>query len=217
MDELSFNLYENQIFALLGHNGAGKTTTINMLTGLFPPDTDSGDSTIYGAGVLNNMGDVRKTLGVCPQHDVLFDQLTCKEHIVFFSLLKGNTKIWTHAANEAKQLLDHFHLHERSNYVGSELSGGMKRKLSTAIAICGGSKFIVLDEPTAGMDPLARRELWDLLKVSAFLPFYLSTSLPLCLSPCLPLSPLVAGWSLPFLSHYTLHTLAACICRHSLL
>ena len=161
---ISFDLYDGQIFSLLGHNGAGKTTTINMLTGLFAADSNSGATTIYGADISNDMTEARKNLGICPQHDVLFEQLTCREHIVFFSLLKGSTELWDEAGAESDELLEHFHLHERAFYVGSELSGGMKRKLSSAIALCGGSKFVILDEPTAGMDPLARRELWDLLK-----------------------------------------------------
>ena len=103
------------------------------------------------------MAQARKNLGICPQHDVLFQSLTCREHILFFALLKGSTTIWVKAAEEADELLEQFHLQERAFYVGSELSGGMKRKLSTAIAMCGGSKFVILDEPTAGMDPLARR------------------------------------------------------------
>lgn len=70
---------------------------------------------------------------------------------------------YVHAEEEAKSLIALFHLEKRMMHLGSELSGGQQRKLSVAIAVCGGSKFIVLDEPTAGMDPLARRELWDLL------------------------------------------------------
>ena len=182
VDELSFDMHEGQIFSLLGHNGAGKTTTINMLTGLFPPDSGSGGgrgggsarvrnsagsnykTTIYGSDIVADMPGARRKLGVCPQHDVLFDRLTAREHVAFFALLKGGAPSWAAANAEADDLLAHFHLQERAQHCGSELSGGMKRKLSTAVALCGGSKFVVLDEPTAGMDPLARRELWDLLK-----------------------------------------------------
>jgi ABC-type multidrug transport system ATPase subunit len=107
------------------------------------------------------MDQIRYSLGVCPQHDVLFDNLTVREHILFFAQLKGTS---FEAANEdATKLTTLFHLEERLDHLGGELSGGQRRKLSVAIAVCGGSKFIVLDEPTAGMDPLARRELWDLL------------------------------------------------------
>lgn len=160
---LSFKMYENQIFALLGHNGAGKTTTINMLTGALAPDTctQGTGASIYGHSIHDSMDKVHKLLGVCPQHDVLFENLTVLDHIIFFSMLKGST--YEAAAAEATEYATTFHFEKRLRHTGSELSGGQKRKLSVAIAICGGSKFVVLDEPTAGMDPLARRELWDLL------------------------------------------------------
>ena len=146
----------------MGHNGAGKTTTINMLTGLLAPDYFSdGDASIYGYSIHEDMEMVRRTMGVCPQHDVLFEQLTVKEHILLFSQLKGNAH--QDAEDEVMGLAKQFHLETRLDHTGSALSVGQKRKLSVAIALCGGSKFIVLDEPTAGMDPLARRELWDLL------------------------------------------------------
>jgi ATP-binding cassette subfamily A (ABC1) protein 3 len=163
VNNLSFKMYENQIFALLGHNGAGKTTTISMLTGLFSPDYATKDSGafVYGHSIADEMDSVRHSLGICPQHDVLFENLTVREHILFFAQLKGYS---LEAANEeSTNLTNFFHLESRLDHTGTELSGGQKRKLSVAIALCGGSKFVVLDEPTAGMDPLARRELWDLL------------------------------------------------------
>jgi ABC-type multidrug transport system ATPase subunit len=163
VNDLSFKMYENQIFALLGHNGAGKTTTINVLTGSLPCDYNGRDSGafIHGHSIHSGMDEIRKSMGVCPQHDVLFDNLSVFETIVFFSQLKGFER--AEAVAEATHLCRLFHLERRMNHTGSELSGGQKRKLSVAIAICGGSRFVILDEPTAGMDPLARRELWDLL------------------------------------------------------
>ena len=158
---LTFDMYPDQITSLLGHNGAGKTTTINMLTGLLPPDASSGDAMIYGSSVLENMDNIRNFLGVCPQHDVLFENLTVEEHILFFSQLKGYTL--QQAQEEVDEMVPKFHLEQRMHHFSHELSGGQRRKLSVAVAVSGGSKFIVLDEPTAGMDPLARRELWDLL------------------------------------------------------
>jgi ATP-binding cassette subfamily A (ABC1) protein 3 len=77
------------------------------------------------------------------QHDVLFDNLTTREHVTFFSLLKGGSLTWESAEAEADELLEHFHMGERKNHIGSELSGGMKRKVSTAVALCGGSKVRV--------------------------------------------------------------------------
>jgi ATP-binding cassette subfamily A (ABC1) protein 3 len=163
VNNLSLKMFENEIFALLGHNGAGKTTAVSILTGLISPDNgpNGGDAIIYGMSILSDMERIRYTLGVCPQHDVLFESLTVQESILFFSQLKGFT--YEEALEESRHLCSLFHLSERMDHLGAELSGGQKRKLSVAIAVCGGSKFIVLDEPTAGMDPLARRELWDLL------------------------------------------------------
>ena len=164
VNDLSFNLYEGQCFALLGHNGAGKTTAMNMLTGVLRPDPSSGHSTVYGHSIQNELAATRRSLGICPQQDILFDQLTTREHILFFSLMKNWAQTFSSAEEEADELLKEFKLDDRASHRGAELSGGMRRKLSTSIAVCGGSKFLLLDEPTAGMDPLARREFWDLLK-----------------------------------------------------
>ena len=159
VDNVSFEMYQDQIYCLLGHNGAGKTTTISILTGSLSPTSVEGFH-VYGHG-LDDLTGIRSSLGVCPQHDVLFENLSVAEHIVFFSRLKGYT--WQAAAQEADYFLRLFHLGKRARHKGAELSGGQRRKLSVAIAVCGGSKLVCLDEPSAGMDPLARRELWDLL------------------------------------------------------
>ena len=90
VSQLTFDMYENQIFSLLGHNGAGKTTTINMLTGLLRPD-EAGSTCIYGYDIASDMNSIRRSMGVCPQHDVLFDNLNVKQHLMFFSQLKGHT------------------------------------------------------------------------------------------------------------------------------
>ena len=86
VDELSLNIFKGQITALLGHNGAGKTTTISMLTGLYPPS--SGSAHINGKSIITDMDAIRESLGLCPQHNVLFDRLTVKEHLDFFISLK---------------------------------------------------------------------------------------------------------------------------------
>lgn len=143
VNNLSLNMYPNQIFVLLGHNGAGKTTTINMLTGLNPPDYSvSCGAFIYGNSISTEMNSVRRSMGVCPQHDVLFENLTVQEHILFFAQLKGVP--YAVAEKEAQEFTTLFHLEKRRTHLGSELSGGQKRKLSVAIAVCGGSKFVVL-------------------------------------------------------------------------
>ncbi|CAH3155544.1 unnamed protein product [Porites evermanni] len=159
VDDLSLNIFKGQITALLGHNGAGKTTTISMLTGLFPPTTGSAD--VNGMSITSDMDAIRESLGLCPQHNVLFDRLTVKEHLDFFISLKG--KFGVEAVNEVNEMIGDIQLVDKSNTVSSKLSGGMKRKLSCAIALIGGSEIVFLDEPTSGMDPYARRGTWDLL------------------------------------------------------
>lgn len=94
------------------------------------------------------MEQIRYSLGICPQHDVLFETLTVREHILFFAQLKGFS--YEDASEEVDRLMEFFHMENRLDHMGTELSGGQKRMLSIAIAICGGSRFIIFDEPTAG-------------------------------------------------------------------
>ena len=153
-------MYNGQIFALLGHNGAGKSTTISMLTGLLSKST--GQARIFEDDLFKQMDQVRTYLGVCPQHDVLFDMLTPEEHLDIFYDFKGGDP-----ADKNEQIngliVDVGVAPDRKKNAGS-LSGGNRRKLSVAIALCGNSRLVLLDEPTAGMDLSARRALWDMLK-----------------------------------------------------
>ncbi|XP_053608125.1 phospholipid-transporting ATPase ABCA1 isoform X2 [Plodia interpunctella] len=159
VDNLNLRMYENEITVLLGHNGAGKTTTISMLTGMVPPT--SGTAVINGYDIVTETHLARESLGICPQHNVLFPDLTVAEHIIFYSRLKGVPK------SRIKQEVDHFvkllELEEKRNVLSKRLSGGQKRRLSVGAAMCGSSRVVLLDEPTSGLDPAARRALWDLL------------------------------------------------------
>ncbi|KAJ9441057.1 ABC transporter A family member 1 [Diplonema papillatum] len=159
-DNVSLSLYEGQILALLGHNGAGKTTLINMLTGMLP--LTSGDATVYGHSIVSDMAKVRTSVGLCPQHNILWDNMTCFEHMMYYAALKGVASERRKAA--AMDMLDGVGLDDKHHVYSASLSGGMKRKLSVAISLIGDSKFVILDEPTAGMDVQARRAIWDLLK-----------------------------------------------------
>ncbi|XP_052859969.1 phospholipid-transporting ATPase ABCA3-like [Anopheles cruzii] len=156
---LDLNMYEDQITVLLGHNGAGKTTTMSMLTGMFSPS--SGTALVNGFDIRNNIDAVRGSLGLCPQHNVLFNEMTVAEHIEFFARLKGVPR--SKIKDEIRHYVQLLELEDKLNKQSQTLSGGMKRKLSVGIALCGGSKVVLCDEPTSGMDPSARRALWDLL------------------------------------------------------
>ncbi|XP_058851719.1 phospholipid-transporting ATPase ABCA3-like isoform X1 [Acipenser ruthenus] len=158
--DLTLNMYEGQITVLLGHNGAGKSTTLSMLTGLFPPT--SGRAYINGYDICQDMALIRHSLGLCPQHDVLFHNLTVQEHLQFFAQLKGYSREKT--PDEVERILKILSLEDKRQSLSKTLSGGMKRKLSIGIALIGDSKVVMLDEPTSGMDPAARRATWDLLQ-----------------------------------------------------
>ncbi|CAH1795729.1 unnamed protein product [Owenia fusiformis] len=162
VDGINMALYEGQITALLGHNGAGKTTLINMLTGLNPPT--SGSATLYGLDVsdTNDMDQIRTMTGVCPQHNILFDKLSCVEHLVVFRSLRGIPE--DQIEKQIENVLGDVDLSDQADTLAENLSGGQKRKLCVAIALIGSPKIIFLDEPTAGMDPYSRRHLWSLLK-----------------------------------------------------
>ncbi|XP_072549037.1 phospholipid-transporting ATPase ABCA3 isoform X1 [Salminus brasiliensis] len=158
--DLTVNMFEGQITVLLGHNGAGKTTTLSMLTGLFPPS--SGRAYINGYDICQDMALIRRSLGLCPQHDVLFDNLTVREHLLFYTQLKGFPR--KKIPDEVDRIIGILNLEDKRNAQSKTLSGGMKRKLSIGIALIGDSKVVMLDEPTSGMDPSARRATWDLLQ-----------------------------------------------------
>ncbi|KAJ3635397.1 hypothetical protein MTP99_008310 [Tenebrio molitor] len=157
---LNLDMYEGHITVLLGHNGAGKTTTMSMITGMFPPS--KGTAVVNGYDIRTSIQNVRDSMGLCLQHNVLFDGLTVAEHLYFFGKLKGlkNEEVKKEIDNYIKLL----ELQSKRNAKSSTLSGGMKRKLSVGIALCGKSKIVLLDEPTAGMDPSARRAIWNLLQ-----------------------------------------------------
>ena len=162
VDHINLNFYKDEIFALLGHNGAGKTTLISMLTGLY--EATEGNAYYEGEDILigENMDKFRLKLGICPQHDILFEDLTIKEHLDMFSIFKGVPSELIE--NEINKTLNDFQLSEIQDLTVDALSAGKKRQLSIALALIGGSKVIFLDEPSSGMDITARRNLWEILK-----------------------------------------------------
>ncbi|CAH1794818.1 unnamed protein product [Owenia fusiformis] len=157
---MTLDMFEGQITALLGHNGAGKTTTMSMLTGFIP--VTSGMANVSDYDITTNIDGVRSSLGICPQHDVLFDTLTVDEHLRFFAKLKGCKA--SALDQEVNTMIQSIGLTSKQHELAKTLSGGQKRKLSMGIALIAGSKVVILDEPTSGMDPDARRHAWDILQ-----------------------------------------------------
>ena len=161
VDSLNLSMFSGQITALLGHNGAGKTTTIAMLTGLIP--ADKGTATIEGLDLNEDMHLIRTKLGVCPQHDILFPDLTVREHLIMFAAFKGlNSKELID--EDVDRYINAVGLTEKRDEFSKNLSGGQKRKLSVAIAFIGHSRIVFLDEPTSGMDPYSRRFTWNIIR-----------------------------------------------------
>ena len=159
INKLSFCLNYGDCFALLGLNGAGKTTTFKCLTSeIFP---SNGKIYINNQELQNNFDSVRKLIGYCPQFDAIFDYLTVQENLAFYANIKG---IPDHLKLPIiKSLLEEMHLMEYKNKISGNLSGGNKRKLSVAIAMIGNPPIILLDEPSTGVDPEARRFMWSVI------------------------------------------------------
>nr|XP_012645592.1 ATP-binding cassette sub-family A member 3-like isoform X2 [Microcebus murinus] len=160
LKDLSLNLYKGQITVLLGHNGAGKSTAISILSGLYPPT--SGKAYVNGKDISKQMVQIRRSLGICPQQDLLFSYLTVAEHLHFYGVIKGAHR--KTRRKETYSMLSAFNMLEKQNALSKALSGGMKRKLSIIISLIGDSKVVILDEPTSGMDPASRRVTWNLLQ-----------------------------------------------------
>ena len=158
VDNFNGELFSNEIFCLLGHNGAGKSTTINMISGILDPD--HGDILLDGISLVTNKNYLYENIGLCQQEDIFFDYLTVEEHLEYMCRIKGS-KI---NKQEIDDLINQIELAPKRKSLCKTLSGGQKRKLCIALALIGGSKIILLDEPTSGMDVMARRALWEFLK-----------------------------------------------------
>ena len=157
------SLFPSEIFCLLGHNGAGKTTLIKIISGMEKPD--NGDVALFGNSILKNKEFLYRNIGVCNQDNNFFDYLTVYEHLKYFSEIKQNCRFLNQEGiTEIKNLIEKLGLEEKKNSLSKTLSGGQKRKLCIALALSGNSRLVLLDEPTSGMDVLAKRELWNFFK-----------------------------------------------------
>ncbi|KAG0464676.1 hypothetical protein HPP92_018840 [Vanilla planifolia] len=156
---LTFTVQEGECFGFLGTNGAGKTTTLSMLIGEeFPTD---GTAYIFGFDIRFARKSVHRHIGYCPQFDALFEFLTVREHLIFYARIKCIPEIVLQ--NVVEQKLIEFNLCNHADKPSYTLSGGNKRKLSVAIAMIGDPPIVILDEPSTGMDPVAKRFIWDVI------------------------------------------------------
>jgi ATP-binding cassette subfamily A (ABC1) protein 5 len=154
VNDISFKVYENEIFSILGHNGAGKTTLINIMVGLLK--ASQGEVYFDERSISKNTNRIRKDFGVCAQYNTIFENLSVEEHIRFYAELK-NIKV------DVDEVLKDIDLLHQKEMKAVKLSGGQKRKLCIGMALIGNPKYVFLDEPTTGLDPLSRRKIWELL------------------------------------------------------
>jgi len=158
VDNVDLSVRRNEIFGILGPNGAGKTTTLEMVEGLRTPD--AGEIQVAGIDVIRDPVAVKRVIGVQLQTTALFDHLSAHELIELFSALSGGDT----SAAWVDRLIGLVQLEEKATAKVNQLSGGQKQRLSIALALVNDPTVLFLDEPTTGLDPQARRNLWDLVR-----------------------------------------------------
>lgn len=159
---LSLALPQGECFGMLGPNGAGKTTFISMMIGLTKPT--SGTAYVDGLDIRTHMEGIYTSMGVCPQHDLLWETLTGREHLLFYGRLKNlKGSALTQAVEESLKSVNLFNGGVADKQAG-KYSGGMKRRLSVAISLIGDPKVVYMDEPSTGLDPASRNNLWNVVK-----------------------------------------------------
>lgn len=160
VDNISFSVDKGSIFSLLGVNGAGKTTTIKMLCGLTRPT--GGEAYVLSHDIHTELGEVKKLVNISPQDTSVASRLTVRENLEFIAGIYGADR--KKQREKADEMIQYFHLQEVADRRAKVLSGGWQRKLSIAMALITEPQIIFLDEPTLGLDVLARRELWKVIR-----------------------------------------------------
>lgn len=160
VDNISFSVDKGSIFSLLGVNGAGKTTTIKMLCGLTRPT--GGEAYVLSHNIHTELDEVKKLVNISPQDTSVASRLTVRENLEFIAGIYGAGR--KKQREKADEMIQYFHLREVADRRAKVLSGGWQRKLSIAMALITEPQIIFLDEPTLGLDVLARRELWEVIR-----------------------------------------------------
>lgn len=163
VDNISFDVYKGEIFGFLGANGAGKTTAMRMLCGLSKPS--SGDATIAGFDVYKQTEKIKSSIGYMSQKFSLYEDLTILENIHFFGGIYGLSD--EDLKEQSEGLIDKLGLSKNANKLVGELPLGWKQKLAFSVAIIHQPSIVFLDEPTGGVDPITRRQFWDLIYQAA--------------------------------------------------
>jgi ABC-2 type transport system ATP-binding protein len=159
VEGLDLEIRRGEVFGVLGPNGSGKTTTIRMLCGLLMPS--AGDATVVGYDLRTQQSEIRQSIGYMSQRYGLYDDLTVRENVRFYAAVYGLRG----AALDARivELFEQLELTPRAEQLAGTLSGGWKQKLGLACATAHHPKMLFLDEPTAGVDPAARRRFWEII------------------------------------------------------
>lgn len=160
VNQISLSIPDGELFALLGVNGAGKTTTIRMLSGLSKPS--NGDASVMGNSILTDLTRVKECSNLSPQETAVAPNLTVRENLEFVARIYGASK--EEASRGADEMIIRFAMDEVAGKKAKLLSGGWQRRVSIAMALITKPKVLYLDEPTLGLDVLARRELWKIIE-----------------------------------------------------
>ncbi|XEC96898.1 ABC transporter ATP-binding protein [Paenibacillus tarimensis] len=155
VEEISFSVQAGEIFTIIGPNGAGKTTTLEMIEGLQQPD--SGKVSVFGKSWNGHSEQIKMNIGVQPQASALFDLLTVEENLDIFASFYDRCR-------PVEEIISLINLNDHRNKYVKTLSGGQKQRLAIGLAMINDPKIIFLDEPTTGLDPQARRNIWDIVQ-----------------------------------------------------
>jgi ABC-2 type transport system ATP-binding protein len=163
VDSISFHVKKGEIFGFLGANGAGKTTAMKMLIGISHPT--SGKASVAGFDVFSEAESIKKNIGYMSQKFALYDDLTVKENITFFGGIYGLSR--AEIKIKTQQLIEELGLEDIANSMVGSLPLGWKQKLAFSVALLHNPKIVFLDEPTGGVDPITRRQFWEMIYKTA--------------------------------------------------